>query len=191
MNILQTLTNALDKITEPAKPRNYLYYDWVSELFPEAKVTADDIRDGRTAKAEWAAAFEGTKVFTEAGARMRFAKQFENGQDHTQEGVRTRGLESFISENAGKQAACKAKMAQASRDAAKVFNSIIARLRPAAVALLDERVKAEVAEAKRFGLARVPAAATTALAEFVNQLQPRDTNSTGKPEDMFFFIDLN
>jgi hypothetical protein len=189
MNIAQTLTKALDAITTPRPPLNHLLYEWVVEHSREVAATADELRDARAAQAKWEKAFQCSCAYSERGAKDLYARQLiDDSKDHLDPLVRTRGLESLISEFSAKQQIAKNEMRAAGQEAARVLNAVLNRVRPAAVALLKEREAAEQAEAARFGLVRVPAAATTALAEFANSLRPQDT--VGKPSDVFFFLDL-
>ena len=131
-------------------------------------------------------------TYSESNAKVRYGAQFANGADHTDEKVRTRGLESFVSENAAKMAACRSAMGEASMAAAKLVNTINARLLPIAEQVLAERQKNEKAEAEKYGLAIVPSALSTALAGFVNSLRVAHIGDSGhKPSDMSALITLD
>jgi hypothetical protein len=192
-NIGKKLLNAIDRaVSGPPKNIPALLYDWITEQQPDAAATKDELRALKDAQAKWQKAFDGTHKFTEGFAHQRFHAQLQNGKDHTDETVRTRGIESFVSENAGKLLVCKANMKEAGREAGTAINAIVARLAPVAKSILDARVQAELAEAQRFGLARVPSALTTALAEFANGLgQRHGENWHGKPSDMISFLTFN
>jgi hypothetical protein len=188
--VADKVLNALDAAL--AKPKATLY-QFLTEQAPEAAISKDEIHALRDGERKWKQGFEATCTFTEGGARVRYYAQFGNGQDHTDAAVRTRGLDSFISENEAKMKASKEKMETASKEAAKVVNGIRARLLPIAEQVLSERQKAETTEAERFGLVPVLSALTTALAQFTNGLKAQSEGSTGNPPRQMCvgLLDLN
>jgi hypothetical protein len=188
MNILSTLTEAITG--KPPEATDTLIYEHVTKLHPAAALTKAEHRAFSAAQRKWKHGFDGTCQFTEQSARARFFNQFHNATDHTDPETRTRGLESCVSEYAGKALASKAEMADGSMDAAKVLNAFFPRLAPAAESVLATREAAEKTEADAFGLAFTPTPLTAALRQFLNSIKGRTVigSTGGKPSDMCHFI---
>jgi tRNA A37 threonylcarbamoyladenosine modification protein TsaB len=184
MNLMDTLTSALTG--QPAKRTPTLVYEYLAAQDASAAVSKTEAREFAAAKKKWQTGFHGTTVYTEAGARTRYNAQFSDGKDHADVTVRTRGLESLVSENAAKILVCKSAMFAASGEACTVINAVHARVLPAAAKVLAAREKAESEEAAKFNLVCVPSALTGALKQFANSLKGERV-AGGKPDDIAAF----
>jgi hypothetical protein len=191
---IDKIAAAIDKALE-AKPKlntTDLIFAAVVEFDPSAAPPKDDVAALKRAQSKWERAFKAD--YSERAAKVKWSEHLADSKlDHLDPATRTRGMESLISEYASKQLVAKSKMGEASIEAAKVANTLVKRLAPAAERWLKQRIEAERAEAQRFGLEPIPSAVTSALKDFVNRLKgPPFQGYSGYPPSSFcFFLNLN
>lgn len=196
MNASEILVKAIDRAITGAPPKNttHLIYElFLVPNYPKEAITKQELAGLHDDQKRWLSAFTATRDFDEQAQRRRWAQDLANPDaDHLNPTVRTRSLESRISEGASKVLVGKSKMAEASCSTAKRINVINQRLFPLAEKLLVDRQKSETDEAERYGLTPTPTALTAALKGFVNMLRVTHVGAAGsKPSDMCPFITIN
>lgn len=156
-----------------------------------------DLSTLKIAAANWRDAWQDrNERFTEAAAKRAFMgqatmhSQFDS--DVLRE-IRTRGLESLLSEFAAKSDAAQIRMRQMNESALPVITRALEKFIAAGESWIEKRIRSEKDEALELGLPFAPSSALLTAQRFVAQQKIRLQNlsvSGSNPADLISFVQL-